>query len=241
MTAMIGRRGRRRATAEAVRPVNVGTRIALAAKRLSDIAGGVRHCLTNRRHVVGVGNLVSVVEARLDRTGDPVHHLDGLDRKLAHRCLAGEHDRGRAVKDRVRDVGGLRPCRLGLMDHRLEHLGSGDDGAPAFERSRNDPLLQQRDVGSADLDTQIATRDHDRVRLGQNLVECGNRLGLLDLRDHVGGRAASLDQGAESPNVRSGADERESDEVDAQLHRELEVVEILARDRGNREGHARED
>ena len=159
----------------------------LGCERFGNVAGGVRHRLADRRHVVGMGDLVSVVEARLDRTGDPVHHFDGLDRKLAHGCLTGEHDCGGAVKDRVRDVGGLRPGRLGLMDHRLEHLGSSNDRATTFEGVRNDPLLQQRDVGRADLDAQIAARDHDRVRLGQDLVECGNRLGLFDFGDHVSG------------------------------------------------------
>ena len=138
----------------------------------------------------------------------------------------------------VRDVGCLRPGRLRLVDHRLEHLRRGDHGAAALEGARDDALLQQRHVRGADLDAEVAPRHHHGVRLGQDLVESGDRLGLLDLGDHVGRGAACLDQGAERPHVGCGANERESDEVDIELHRELEVFEILARDRRNRKRYA---
>ena len=126
---MIGRRGRSRATADAVRPVNVGTMIAFAssASATSQAAFDIACPIVGAS--VGLRNLVPVVEARLDGAGDPVHHLDRLDRELADRGLAREHDRGGAVEDRVRDVGRLGAGGLGLMDHRLEHLGGGDHRA----------------------------------------------------------------------------------------------------------------
>ena len=49
-------------------------------------------------------------------------------------------------------------------------------------------------VGGADLDAEVAARDHHRVGLGEDLVERVDRLGLLDLRDHVRRRAGRLDQ-----------------------------------------------
>ena len=45
-----------------------------------------------------------------------------------------------------------------------------------------------------DLDPQVAARDHDRVGRGEDLVEHVDRLGLLDLRDHLRVGARLLDQ-----------------------------------------------
>ena len=177
------------------------------SERLGDVAGGVRHRLADRRLLVGRGDLVAVVEARFDGARDPVHELHCLTGVLADRGLAGEHDRGGAVEDGVRDVRGLGPCRLRLVDHRLEHLRRGDHRLAALERLEDDPLLEQRHLGRADLDAQVATSDHHRVRLDQDVVEHGHRLGLLDLRDHLAGRARRLDQSSERAHVGRGANE----------------------------------
>jgi len=107
-----------------------------------------------------------------------------------------------------------------------------------LERAGDDPLLEQRHVRRADLDTQIAAGDHDGIGFREDLVERRDRLGLLDLRDHVRGGATRLDQRAEGANVGCRADERERDEVDLELHRELEIVQVLARDRRDRERYA---
>ena len=62
----IGRRGRRRATAAAVRPENVGDEQRRCAKRLGEVARGVGHRLADGRLVGRLGQLVPVAEARLD-------------------------------------------------------------------------------------------------------------------------------------------------------------------------------
>jgi len=92
----------------------------------------------------------------------------------------------------------------------------------------DDPLLQQRHELRPDLDPEVAARDHHRVCLLEHGVERVDRLGLLDLRDHVGRRAGLLDQVFEVAHVRGGPDERERDEVDVELQSELEVVHVLA-------------
>ena len=51
-------------------------------------------------------------------------------------------------------------------------------------------------------------------------------------------RAARLDQRAQRAHVRGRADERQRDEVDAELQRKLEVVDVLARERRDRERDA---
>ena len=63
--------------------------------------------------------------------------------------------------------------------------------------------------------------------LGEHVVEHVDRLGLLDLRDHVRVRAGLLDQRAQVAHVGERADERERDEVDADPERELEVDGVL--------------
>jgi hypothetical protein len=63
---------------------------------------------------------------RLGLADDAPHGVDRLDRPLADGGLARQHDRVRAVQDRVGDVGRLGARRPRGADHRLEHLG-GDD------------------------------------------------------------------------------------------------------------------
>ena len=207
-------------------------------ERLGDVAGGVRHRLADRGLLLRLRDLVPVAEAGLDRAGDAVHVGDRFEREIAHRRLAGQHQRARTVEDGVGDVGRLCARRLGRVDHRLEHLRRRNNRLPPFERAVNDPLLQQRHLGRTDLDAEVAARDHDRVRLAEDVVEHRDRFRLLDLRDHVRGRARGLDQRLQRLHVGGRADKGERDEVDAELERELEIVDVLARERGDRQRHA---
>ena len=113
-------------------------------------------------------------------------------------------------------------------------------GFTALERLQDDPLLEQRDRGDADLDAEVSTRDHDRVGLREDLPEHLDRLGLLDLRDHLGMRAGILDQPAQVDDVLRRADERERHVVDAEREGQLQVAQVLGSQRRDRERHARE-
>ena len=99
----------------------------------------------------------------------------------------------------------------------------------------DDPLLHERDERGPDLHPEIPPRDHHRVGLGQDVVEDVDRLGLLDLRDHVRVRAGLLDQRLQIPDVGGRPHERQRDAVHAQLERELEVFQVLARERRDRD------
>ena len=70
-------------------------------------------------------------------------------------------------------------------------------------------------------------------------MERVDRLGLLDLRDHVRGRSGLLDQVLEVAYIRGRADERERDEVDVERERELEIVHVLPGQRWNRDRDSR--
>ena len=158
---------------------------------------------------------MAVVHRRLDGSGDAVHRPHRLDRVGTDRGLRGHHHRRGAVEDRVRDVACLGPGRLGVLDHRLEHLGRGDHGLPGLEAARDDLLLQHRHHLGADLDAEIATGDHQPVGLGEDLVERLDRLRLLDLRDHAGDGAALLDDLLQLADVLGCPHERERDVVDS--------------------------
>jgi hypothetical protein len=71
-----------------------------------------------------------------------------------------------------------------VVDHRLEHLRGCDRRLPVLERAQDDPFLDERHGGRADLYAQVAARDHDRVRDADDRVQVLERLGFLDLRDH---------------------------------------------------------
>ena len=56
-------------------------------------------------------------------------------------------------------------------------------GPAGVAAGADDELLDQRDVGGADLDAQVAARHHHRVGDCDDVVEVLDRLGLLDLGD----------------------------------------------------------
>ena len=122
-----------------------------------------------------------------------------------------------------------------MVDHRLEHLRRSDHGLPSLQCLRDDPLLHEWHELRADLDAEIAAGNHDRIRLVEHVVERVDRLGLLDLRDHVSGRSFLFDECLQVADISSGPHERQRDEVAPELERELEVIEVLPRQRGDRD------
>ena len=101
VNARIARCGRRRATAEAVRPVKVGNEDRARRKRLGDVAGGVGHRLVDRRLVARLRGVVPVAEMRLDRAAQ-CDRSRQRPRQGAGRPLSRpEHDRRGAVEEGV--------------------------------------------------------------------------------------------------------------------------------------------
>ena len=64
-------------------------------------------------------------------------------------------------------------------------------GLPASRQRRMICFCSSGTIAAPDLDAEVAARDHQRVGLGEDLVERLDRLGLLDLRDHARARAAA--------------------------------------------------
>ena len=173
--------------------------------------------------------MVVVVAARLDRERDRDQGLDRLDRVLPDGGLARQHHRRGAVEHGVRDVRRLGARRLGALQHRLEHLRRRDHGLARSTAEPDDPLLHERHVGGADLDAEIAARDHQPVGGRDDRIELLDRLGLLDLRDHALAPAELGDHRAQVLDVLGAAHERERDVVGVLLDREREVLAIASR------------
>ena len=113
-------------------------------------------------------------------------------------------------------------------------------GFPCSSGAEDDPLLDERHGRRADLDPEVAARDHDRVGGAHDRVQLLERLGLLDLGDDVRLGVGGVQELAQSSAVRGGADERERDVVDADRERELEVAQVLLRHRRDRDRDARD-
>ena len=204
---------------------------------------GYRHQMPEPGDETTVGTAMSNAACDLAEAlgaRDAVHRLHRLDRVVAGGGLGRQHHGGGAVEDGIRNVARLGASRLRVLDHRLEHLGRSDHRLPGLEAAQDDPLLEQRHGRCADLDSEVTARDHDRVGLAQHFVEHLDRLGLLDLRDHACRRPVLSDDLVQIADVGRRAHEREGDVVDVERQRELEIVEILRRQRGNRDRDPRQ-
>jgi len=108
------------------------------------------------------------------------------------------------VPSRIAFATSLASARVGsacsIID--LEHLRGGDHRLADLQAAQDDALLEQRHRGGADLDAEVAAGDHHPVRLDQDLLERGDRLRLLDLRDHAGRRAVLADDRLQLPTSR---------------------------------------
>ena len=149
-----------------------------AAGEEGDRVGGVALVAA---HALLVEALVRELRLRVER--DRRHHLDRLDRVGADRRLLRQHHRVGAVEDRVGDVGHFSARRPRRGDHRVQHLRRRDHGPRHPPGHRDDLLLDDRHLLDAQLDAEVAARDHHAVRGVDDLLEPVDRLRLLDLGD----------------------------------------------------------
>ena len=135
--------------------------------------------------LVGEAGVERDLLGALGLDADRRHHLDRLDRVAAGRGLGREHHRVGAVEHGVGDVAHLGARRHRVDDHRLHHLRRGDGDAVHLARHLDHPLLQRRHRRVADLDREVAARDHDPVGRLQDRLERRDRLAALDLGDQL--------------------------------------------------------
>ena len=120
----------------------------------------------------------------------------------------------------------------GLLDHRLHHLRCGDRELVALARHADHPFLQAGHRRVADFDGEVAARDHDAVGGVDDLRQRDNRLGALDLRDHLRLAACGEQQLARHVHVFLALRKRHREVVGLDLDRRLDVVHVLGRQRG---------
>jgi hypothetical protein len=72
-----------------------------------------------------------------------------------------------------------------MLDHALEHLGGGDHRLAGGVAFADNPLLDQRNLLRAHLDTEVAAGHHDSVAGFENSVEIGHRFGFFDLGNNA--------------------------------------------------------
>ena len=113
---------------------------------------------------------------------------------LAHGRLSRQHHRVAAVEHGVGHVGDLGARRHRAVDHRLHHLRRGDRHAVEAARHVQDLLLQPGELRVADLDAEVAARDHHRVAGLDDLLEARDRFAALDLGDDAGVAARRPEQ-----------------------------------------------
>src|SRR5712691_5411030 len=156
----------------------------------------------------------------------------------ADRRLLREHHRVGAVPDRVGDVGGLGARGPVGGDHRLEHLGGGNNWHAGAVRAVDDLLLYGRQLAEAQLDPQVAARNHDRVCHLEDVAQLAYRLHFLELGDD---RRVAFESGEvllAHEHVVRPSDERQGHVIDTDLDRELQVADVLVGERGQRWGTA---
>ena len=241
---MIGLRGRSRATADAVRPVKVGTRIALAPSASARSQAAFDIALPTVGLVARLGNLVAVAEAAARpraRSGPCTRPPRPGTAPMAVSPESISADG--AVEDRVGDVARLGAGRLGAGDHRLEHLGGGDHRLPALERGEDDPLLQRAAPAGADLDAEVAAGDHDRVGLARGSRRAPSTASAFSIFAITCASRARARRSA-SRSSRTSAAERTNESATKSTPSSSANVEVarrsFSRERRDRERDARE-
>jgi hypothetical protein len=170
---------------------------------------------------------VDVGDSNLSKQAGLVHHGNGLDGVVTLGGLSRQHDAIGAVKDSVTDIRNLSTGRARVVCHGLEHLCGGDDGLSGDVALGDHHLLGNEDLAGRDLNSKIATGDHDTVSLLENLVEVVNSLLVLNLGNDLDVLALLAEDLADSSYVAAAADERGEDHVDTVLDTKLEIGLVL--------------
>mmetsp|Transcript_25891 Transcript_25891/g.77217 ORF Transcript_25891/g.77217 Transcript_25891/m.77217 type:complete len:552 (-) Transcript_25891:3-1658(-) len=184
-----------------------------------------------------VARLVRLGEVGLGLLAGARHDGDRVAREGAVGRLAGEHHGVGAVEHRVRDVRALGARRARVRDHRLEHLRRHDAGLARRTALSNHHLLLAEDLLGRDLHAEVAARDHDAVRGGEDLVELVEPLLVLNLCNHLDGGAVAvlglLERLFDEVDVLRRLDKGGGDEVDLVRHTKvLQVVDVLGLQHG---------
>lgn len=178
-------------------------------------------------HLVEEGN---VRNALLGKVCGLSHHLDSLNGVGTFGGLSGKHDTVSTVKNGIGNVGNLGTGGSVVDDHRLEHLSSADHRLAGNVALGDHHLLSHEDLRSGDLDTKVATSNHDTIGLLQDLVKVLDTLVVLDLGDNLDVGTLLAEDLTDGADIGTASDERGEDHVELLLDGELNVLLVLLRD-----------
>mmetsp|Transcript_32173 Transcript_32173/g.86169 ORF Transcript_32173/g.86169 Transcript_32173/m.86169 type:complete len:226 (-) Transcript_32173:1661-2338(-) len=111
---------------------------------------------------------------------------DRLDWVLSACCLAAQHHRIRAVPNSVLQIADLRSGGHRCLDHAFHHLRRSDDKETCIFRPYDQKFLCKRNALHTQLDAKISPRHHQRLRLGDDAIDVGQSLRLLNLGADLG-------------------------------------------------------
>ena len=154
----------------------------------------------------------------------------------------GEHEGAGAVEHGVGHVADLGPGGRRRAQHRLEHLGGGDDRPAVGDAGGDDPLLVVGDVLQGAADAEVAPGHHDAVGDGDHLLEGVDRLLGLDLGHQH--RPVGAARRPDPLDVGPRAHEGDGHRVDVGLAHDVEQAQVLRggrlqREAGGGQGDAR--
>lgn len=199
------------------------------ADRLGDVEGaGGSHDTVSDRVEEGV-----VVDDRLSLLADSSHDMDRVDGEITSGGLTTEHDAVSAVEDGVGDVAGFGTSGSGVLDHGLEHLSGSDYGLAGNVALGDHHLLGQENLLRRNLHTEIASGNHDGVRLSEDLVEVLETSLILNLGDNLDVTATGSQDLSYLTNIVGLLHERSRDKVDTLRDGKVdEVILVLLSDNG---------
>ena len=161
------------------------------------------------------------------------HGADGFDRIFAGRRFGREHHGVGAIEHRVGHIANFRARWHGGGDHALHHLRGGDRELVTVAGAFDHALLQRGHGGVADLNGEIAARDHDAVAGVDDFVERlrDDRFSALNLRDEFRLAARRRQNGARRLHVVSAFGERDGEVIAINFDRRFDVRQVFCRER----------
>mmetsp|Transcript_79757 Transcript_79757/g.165717 ORF Transcript_79757/g.165717 Transcript_79757/m.165717 type:complete len:255 (-) Transcript_79757:736-1500(-) len=194
-------------------------------------------------HLSGLQGLADAVVVEESGHDEVLHGLglkhcsglgpNGLERILAAGGLSTQHHCVGAIPDGVLKIGDLGTCWHGVFDHALDHLRRRDDEEACFLGFRDEQLLSEGHPVHTKLDAQISSSDHQGLALGDDAIDVGEGLRLLnlgaDLRSTIGRDVQTVHDVDELLQILGLLRKGDADVLDGglQLEEVLGVLDVL--------------
>ena len=135
------------------------------------------------------------------------------------RGLTREHNRGRAVVNRVCNVGNLGSRRTGIVYHRFEHFGCRNYSLSEKAALLYEVFLYRRNFYKGNLNTEVSSCDHYSVGNLADVVDIVNACAVFYLGDKVDAlTAVCVKEISDSSDVRFAGYEGCGNEINVVLY-----------------------